>query len=116
MSNYDLGLHDFSIEETGRSFILASLDPGRKYVCTAAVGLDINQHQIRRCLTKEYYHLTGSVVYSIGLQKKEKSLENIAVIESCKTANNDTFRTYASYMVALLSFYGLHTVKDRFKL
>ncbi|KAI9246994.1 hypothetical protein EDC94DRAFT_529258, partial [Helicostylum pulchrum] len=110
---------DFSIEETAHSFILTFLGPGRKSVYTAAAGFNLNEHQIRRCSTKEYCHLTGSTVYTFGLQKK-KDFDNITVIESgipkCKTANSDTFRTYARYIVALFAFYGPRTAKDRFNL
>ncbi|KAI9267253.1 hypothetical protein EDC94DRAFT_602741, partial [Helicostylum pulchrum] len=101
----------------------AFLDPGRKSVYTAAVGLDLNEHQVRRCSTKKYYHLTGSTAYAVK-QLKKKDLNNLTVIESgipsCKIANADTFRSYARYMiinmVALLVFYGPRTAQDRFNL
>ncbi|KAI9257816.1 hypothetical protein EDC94DRAFT_522238, partial [Helicostylum pulchrum] len=72
---------------------------------------------------KEYYHFTGFSAYVVEQQKK-KDLSNITVIESgicsCKSANADTFRSYARYMliniVALFAFYGPRTAKDRFNL
>ncbi|GAA5802847.1 hypothetical protein HPULCUR_008322 [Helicostylum pulchrum] len=45
ISNHTLELKDFSIEEIVESFRPAFLDPGRKSVYTAAVGLDLNEHQ-----------------------------------------------------------------------
>ncbi|CEG80148.1 hypothetical protein RMATCC62417_14522 [Rhizopus microsporus] len=64
IQNHDLGVDDFSIEEVTQLYRTSFLDPGRKTVYTAAMGLDENQREIRRCTTKEYYHLTGSTVYA----------------------------------------------------
>ncbi|KAI9269533.1 hypothetical protein EDC94DRAFT_599162 [Helicostylum pulchrum] len=91
---------------------MAFLDPGRKSVYTAFVGLDLNEHQIRHCSTKEYYHLTGYTAYAVKQQKK-KDLNNITVIESgipsCKTTNADTLRSYARYMLINMVTYLLST-------
>jgi hypothetical protein len=48
-----LGVDDFSIEEVTQLYKTSFLDPGRKTVYTAAMSLDENQHEIRRCTTKE---------------------------------------------------------------
>ncbi|KAL4214370.1 hypothetical protein AB4K20DRAFT_1880052, partial [Rhizopus microsporus] len=57
---HDLGVNDFSIEEIIQLYRTSFLGPGRKTVYTAAMGLDESQHEIRRCTTKEYYHLTST--------------------------------------------------------
>lgn len=58
IQNHDLGVDDFSIEVI-QLYRTSFLDPGRKTVYTATMGLDENQHEIRRCIMKEYYHLTS---------------------------------------------------------
>ncbi|KAI8991246.1 hypothetical protein BDF20DRAFT_843602 [Mycotypha africana] len=52
IDHHGLTLEDFSYEE-----ITANYRPtiGRKTVFTAAIGLETNIHEIRRCSTKEYY-------------------------------------------------------------
>lgn len=59
IQNHDLGVDDFSIEEVIQLYRTSFLDPGRKTVYTATMGLDENQHEIRRFTTEEYYHLTS---------------------------------------------------------
>ncbi|KAL0076474.1 hypothetical protein F4703DRAFT_1883669 [Phycomyces blakesleeanus] len=99
------------------------LDPGRKTVFTAAVGLDPNEHQLRHCTTKEYYHLTGSTLYARKLQQ-EKDTAGITAIESAtpsaKTGRNIQFLRYADYMLpnmdTLFTFCDYNTAKYRFNL
>ncbi|KAK4521625.1 uncharacterized protein ATC70_004155 [Mucor velutinosus] len=99
------------------------LDPGGKTVFTAAIGLDPDVHQVRRCTTKEYYHLTGSTVYAKKLQQ-EKDTAGITAIESAipsaKTARNTQFLRYVDYILAnmdtLFAFYGFSTAKHWFNL
>lgn len=123
IQNHDLGVDDFSIEEVTQLYRTSFLDPGRKTVYTAAMGLDENQHEIRRCTTKEYYHLTGSTVYAKKLQQ-EKDTAGITAIEAAtptaKTARNISFIRFADHMLSnmdrLFTFYGFSTAKDRFNL
>ncbi|KAK4510235.1 protein transport protein S31 [Mucor velutinosus] len=99
------------------------LDPGRKTVFTAAIGLDPVVHQVRRCTTKEYYHLTGSTVHAKKFQQ-EKDITGITAIESAipsaKTARNTQFLRYVDYILAnmdtLFTFYGFSTAKHQFDL
>ncbi|KAI9275006.1 hypothetical protein EDC94DRAFT_509375, partial [Helicostylum pulchrum] len=121
--NHNLELQDFTFEEVENTYRPRFIDPGRKSVFTAANGLDSSQHQVRRCNTKKYYHLTGSTVYSSKLQKK-KDEEGITVIESgiptSKSLDTASFLSYAEYMLshldALFTFYGFQTAKIRFNL
>jgi hypothetical protein len=121
--NHDLCLEDFTLEEVKQSYRTSFLDPGRKSVYTAVTGLNSQEHCVRRCSTKEYYHLTGSTVFSIELQKT-KDQEGITQIESAaptaKTAKSDTYLAYIYYTLAnlntLFTFYGSHTAKNRFNL
>ncbi|KAK4510683.1 dTDP-fucopyranose mutase [Mucor velutinosus] len=121
--NHDLGIKDFTIEEVTQLYRPSFLDPGRKTVFTAAIGLDPDVHQVRRCTTKEYYHLTGSTVYAKKLQQ-EKDTAGITAIESAipsaKTARNTQFLRYVDYILAnmdtLFTFYGFSTAKHRFNL
>ncbi|CEG73157.1 hypothetical protein RMATCC62417_08590 [Rhizopus microsporus] len=68
-ANIDLELEDFDLEEVQQTYLPMFLDPGRKSVFTAAVGFDKAKHQIRRCSTAEYYHMTGSTKYMKKLEK-----------------------------------------------
>ncbi|OAD77845.1 hypothetical protein PHYBLDRAFT_164735 [Phycomyces blakesleeanus NRRL 1555(-)] len=60
--DHDFGIKHFIFEEVTKMYRPSFLDPGRNRVFTAAVRLDPNDHQLRRCTTKEYFHLTGSTV------------------------------------------------------
>ncbi|KAI8095206.1 hypothetical protein BDF21DRAFT_405395 [Thamnidium elegans] len=57
--NHGLELRDFTFEEVENVYRPRYIEPGRKPVVNATVGLDYSQRQVRRCSTKEYYHLTG---------------------------------------------------------
>ncbi|KAI9481458.1 MAG: hypothetical protein EXX96DRAFT_618384 [Benjaminiella poitrasii] len=121
--NHNLGVNDFSMEEVAQLYRPSLLDPGRKTVYTAVMGLDQNQHEIRRCTTKEYYHLTGSTVSAKNLQP-EKDAAGITAIESTtptlKTARNISFLRFANHLLSnidkLFAFYGFRTAKYRFNL
>lgn len=123
IESHDLSVSDFSIDEVTEMYRPSFIDPGRKTVFTAAMGLDLNHHEIRRCNTKEYYHLTGSTVYTKKLAER-KTRTGIAAIEaatpSSKTARTFSYWRFANYMLAhmgaLFSFYGFSTAKDRFNL
>ncbi|KAI8970065.1 hypothetical protein BDF20DRAFT_889110, partial [Mycotypha africana] len=58
IDHHGLTLENFSYEETTANYRPTFVDPGRKTVFTAAIGLETNRHEIRRCSTKEYYHMT----------------------------------------------------------
>ncbi|PHZ15289.1 uncharacterized protein RHIMIDRAFT_271994, partial [Rhizopus microsporus ATCC 52813] len=68
-TNIDLELEDFDLEEVNRNYQPMFLNPGRKSVFTAAIGLDKTKHQIRCCSTAEYYHMTGSTKHLKKLEK-----------------------------------------------
>ncbi|PHZ09667.1 uncharacterized protein RHIMIDRAFT_299693 [Rhizopus microsporus ATCC 52813] len=68
-ANIDLKLEDFDLEEVKQTYQPMFLDPGRKGAFTAAIGLNTTNHQIRRCSTAEYYHMTGLAKYTKQLEK-----------------------------------------------
>ncbi|KAG1397538.1 hypothetical protein G6F60_008947 [Rhizopus arrhizus] len=98
------------------------LDPGRKSLFTAVVGV-ASAKQIRKCSVKEYYHLTGSTVYSKKLELK-KECSGIKTIESQiptpKTPEVGPYDQYVKYTLThldkLLDFYGKGTAHHRFQL
>lgn len=110
--NHELGLHNFTSEEVEKVYI----DPGRKSAFTATINLDSTQHRVRRCSTKEYYHFTGSTVYSSKLQ------ERWAKRYHCDWTWNTDVKVYAYYnymlthLKTLFTFQGFHTAKSRFNL
>ncbi|KAI7899771.1 uncharacterized protein BX663DRAFT_478072 [Cokeromyces recurvatus] len=119
---HDLTLQDFTYNEVESTFRPAFVDPGRKSVFTAAVGLGDAQ-QIRGCSTKEYYTMTGSTNY----QKKMERLKNVGGITSiesempsAKTNQSEVYDKYVEYMLphrqVLFNFYGFQRAKDRFYL
>jgi len=120
IGGHDLTLEDFTYEEVEGVYRPAFIDPGRKAVFTAAVGLG-DDHQVRRCSTKEYYDLTGSTKYSIKLQrlKDERGITPIETdMPTTKTCQATVYLTYTTYMLlhrhTLFNFYGFQRAKDRF--
>ncbi|KAI7906471.1 uncharacterized protein BX663DRAFT_420433, partial [Cokeromyces recurvatus] len=122
LQTFDLTLSDFNMYEMKDTFVPISIDPGRKSVFTAAIGLESDKH-IRRCTIKEYYHMTGSTRYIKQLNDK-KALSCISLIESNipspKTSRFTTYQNHVKYMFenldALLSFYSVDNARDRFSL
>ncbi|ORE10069.1 hypothetical protein BCV72DRAFT_200410, partial [Rhizopus microsporus var. microsporus] len=122
-ANIDLKLEDFGLEEVKQTYQPMFLDPGRKSVFTAAICLDTTNHQIRRCSTAEYYHITGSTKYikqleKLKVQKGIKEIENS--IPSSKTAECVAYLLYIEYILThagvLFAFYDYKTAKDHFYL
>ncbi|KAG0871841.1 hypothetical protein G6F16_005603 [Rhizopus arrhizus] len=121
-SDVELTLEDFNYEEVHNQYHPMFLDPGRKSLFTAVVGV-ASAKQIRKCSVKEYYHLTGSTVYSKKLELK-KECSGIKTIESQiptpKTAAVGSYDQYVKYMLThldkLLDFYGKDTAHHRFQL
>ncbi|KAG2191846.1 hypothetical protein INT46_010558 [Mucor plumbeus] len=120
IGGHDLTLEDFTYEEVEGVYRPVFIDPGRKAVFTAAVGLG-DDHQVRRCSTKEYYDLTGSTKYSIKLQrlKDERGITPIETgMPTTKTCQATVYLTYTTYMLlhrlTLFDFYGFQRVIDRF--
>lgn len=72
-SDVELTLEDFNYEEVHNQYHPMFLDPGRKSLFTAVVGV-ASAKQIRKSSVKEYYHLTGSTVYSKKLELKKSVL------------------------------------------
>ncbi|KAI8973180.1 hypothetical protein BDF20DRAFT_945378 [Mycotypha africana] len=120
--NHTLPLEDFSYNEVQDNYRPAFLDPGRRSVFTAAIGLDHNKHQVRSCFTKEYYHMTGSTRYAAKLEKKKAgALQMIeSGIPTAKTSNIEQYDRHVQYILkhfeALFFFYGERTAEDRFRL
>ncbi|KAG1001747.1 hypothetical protein G6F63_012223 [Rhizopus arrhizus] len=69
-SDVELTLEDFNYEEVHNQYHPMFLDPGRKSLFTAVVGVS-SAKQIRKSSVKEYYHLTGSTIYSKKLELKK---------------------------------------------
>ncbi|KAG2193132.1 hypothetical protein INT47_006432 [Mucor saturninus] len=114
-------LTDFNSEEVESVFRPVFLDPGRKAVFTAMDVLDREKHNILRCTTKEYCHLTGSPLYQKRLlrRKQENGVEAIETgTPTTKTADVNTYRNHIqhifSHLNVLLNFYVFDTTKDRF--
>ncbi|ORE01021.1 hypothetical protein BCV72DRAFT_177730, partial [Rhizopus microsporus var. microsporus] len=123
IANIDLKLEDFGLEEAKQAYQPMFLDPGRKSVFTAAIGLDTANHQIRRCSTAEYYHRTGSTKYIKKLErfKAQKGIKTIETnISSPKTSQCAAYLLYIEYILThvgvLFTFYDYKTAKDRFYL
>ncbi|KAI8984088.1 hypothetical protein BDF20DRAFT_971280 [Mycotypha africana] len=122
IENHRLTLEDFDLAEIEAGYRPCFIDPGRKDFFTAAIGLDVEKHQVQSCSTKEYYHMTGSTRYSAKIEKKKAG--RIKGIESdmptAKTGSNAQYRCYAAYILQhsedLFSFYGDGTAEDRFYL
>jgi hypothetical protein len=119
----DLELEDFGLEEVKQTYQPIFLDPRRKGVFAATVGLDTTNHQIRRCSTAEYYHMTGSTKHLRKLEKLkvERGIKEIETsIPSPKTAECAAYLLYIKYILthvgALFTFYDYKTAKDRFYL
>ncbi|KAI8968532.1 hypothetical protein BDF20DRAFT_839628 [Mycotypha africana] len=118
----DRTLDDFSLDEVDNTYLPITLDPGRKSVFIAAIGLEYNR-QVRRCTTSEYYHMAGSTKYCKKLNSM-KAVTGIDLVESqipsSKTSRLGVYEAFTSYMLnnldALFSFYGHETAKDRFTL
>ncbi|KAG2202838.1 hypothetical protein INT46_000497 [Mucor plumbeus] len=120
IGGHDLTLEDFTYEEVEGVYRPVFIGPGQKAVFTAAVGLG-DDHQVRRCSTKEYYDLTGSTKYSIKLQrlKVERGITPIETdMPTTKTCQATVYLTHTTYMLLhrhiLFDFYGFQRVKDRF--
>ncbi|KAI8967584.1 hypothetical protein BDF20DRAFT_927974, partial [Mycotypha africana] len=123
IDHHDLTLENFSYEEITANYRPAFVDPGRKTVFTAAIGLETERHEIRRCSTKEYYHMTGSTRINTELERKKanctiKDIESN--ISSCKTGSPEQYKKYTTYILqhlgTLFSFYGSDMGETRFRL
>ncbi|ORE08370.1 hypothetical protein BCV72DRAFT_323947, partial [Rhizopus microsporus var. microsporus] len=123
IANIDLELEDFGLEEVKQAYQPMFLDPGRKSVFTAAIGLDTTNHQIRRCSTAEYYHRTGSTKYIKKLErlKAQKGIKTIETnMPSPKTSQRAAYLLYIEYVLThvgvLFTFYDYKIAKGRFYL
>lgn len=122
IENHGLALQDFQYQEVMDLYRPTFIDPGRKSVFTAVVGLG-DKHQVRKCSTAEYYHLTGSTQYQKKLQRR-KDEAGITLIESntptAKTVISAAYNIYTVYALNnkddLFRFYGFQGAKDRFHL
>ncbi|KAI7906953.1 uncharacterized protein BX663DRAFT_426290 [Cokeromyces recurvatus] len=123
LQRFELTLRDFTLPEVAKDYHPIFVDPGRKSVFTAVSGLNESRHPIIRCSTKEYYHLTGSTVFSAQQQflKSQNGIEDIeSRIPTTKTSNPERFLDYVQYLFdninTLFNFYNSSTAKKRFQL
>ncbi|KAI9483101.1 MAG: hypothetical protein EXX96DRAFT_130640 [Benjaminiella poitrasii] len=73
-AHVDLVLENFSLDEVNTLYQPMFLDPGRKSIFTASIGMSPKNHSIARCTTKDDYHFTGSTQHLKKLEKlKAKS-------------------------------------------
>jgi hypothetical protein len=121
LQKFELALDDFNLPEMKKDYMLISLDPGRKAVFTATVGLGSSRHL--NCSTSEYYHMTGSTKFSKNQNRKKLATE-IDLIESdipsSKASLVTEYNSYAKYMLlnknALFEFYEKNAARNRFQL
>lgn len=108
MQHLELTLHDFTLAEVAKDYHLIVVDPERKSVFTAMSGLNEARHSIIRCSTKEYYHFTGSTVFS-AQQQFLKSQNRIKDIESriptTKTSDPERFLDYVQHLFDSINNY-----------
>ncbi|KAI9469133.1 MAG: hypothetical protein EXX96DRAFT_532969 [Benjaminiella poitrasii] len=124
IENNNLTLDDFNFEAVKNTYRPAFLDPVRKSVFCASLGLDNKNHQIRQCTMKEYFHMTGSTRYLKKLQqmKANRSIDTLeSSIPSPKTTKADQYSNYITYLLQHIDqfffpFYNFDTAKDRFHL
>lgn len=118
LKSFDLTLKDFTLPEVAEKYHPIFVDPGRKSAFTAVSGLNAVSHPIIRCSTKEYYHLTGSTVFSAQQQslKSQNGIEGIeSSIPTAKTSNPERFLDYVQYLLnninTSFNFYNSSTAK-----
>ncbi|KAI9472093.1 MAG: hypothetical protein EXX96DRAFT_582857 [Benjaminiella poitrasii] len=125
IENHNLTLDDFNFKEVKNTCRPAFLDPGRKRVFCASLGLDNKNHRIRQCTMKEYYHMTGSTRYLKKKLQQMKANRSIDTLESSipwpKTTKVEQYSNYVTYLLRHIDqfffpFYNFDTAKDRFHL
>lgn len=121
--DHDLTLEDFDSEEIDGDYRPIFVDPGRRSVFVAAVGNDLNEHQVRQCSTKEYYHMTRSTKYSQDTDalKKKFGIKGVETdMPTAKTTKLLQYHKYCRYLLnfcsSLFKFYGAHTAEYHFYL
>lgn len=119
--NLELKITDFALEEVKQYYEPIFIDPGRTSVFTGAKGLDIKNHSLLRCSTKEYYHYTGSTKFAVAQNKlkQERGINKIeSAIPTSKTVNLKSYKHYCEYLFehldTLLDFYNFKTTMDKF--
>ncbi|KAI8971783.1 hypothetical protein BDF20DRAFT_838074 [Mycotypha africana] len=124
---YILSVYEQEHAEHAPSFIVSSVSKswawrGQRDVFTAASGLDIEEHQVRKCSNKEYYHMTGSTRSSARLEKrKTDSIKQVEIeIPTVKTGSPQQYKNHVKYILQhikiLFSFYVAGPAEDRFRL
>ncbi|KAI7866517.1 hypothetical protein BDF14DRAFT_1728070, partial [Spinellus fusiger] len=81
-------------------FSLCGVDPDRKHIFTAAFE-ETEQTYIRRCSTKEYYTMTGSVRIAKQTTQRmnQEGLTDVFLnIPTSKTASITSYFTYVNYI------------------
>ena len=119
-ASVDLELDDFCADEIESYFRPCAIDPGRQHIFQAAYGTGSDQHELRRCSTKEYYQLTGSLQRKKKLQaaKKRNGIEYIeSNFPTAKTSNIEQYKEYVQYffwhLPRLLEFYNFDNDTER---
>jgi hypothetical protein len=90
---------------TPSQFSVCGVDPGRTHVFIVAYGSRDQLHQVRRCSTKEYYHMTGSNRRAKkDRQRKEQEglTEIFLTISTYKTASLSTYLNYVNYILLII--------------
>lgn len=121
-TNVEITLQDFNYDEVIKQYQPTFLDPGRKSLFTAVDGVE-SVKQVRKASTKEYYHLTGSTVYSKKLESRKKRAGIVEIeskIPSPKTTELESYSNHIKYMLShldkLLMFYNKDTAHHHFQL
>lgn len=118
----ELELQDFTSEEISKYYRVCAIDPGVRHLFTASYGAGGAHHEVRRCSSKEYYTMTGSLRRGKQLLSSKKRL-GIDTIETNyptgKTSNIERYRYHVDYFFShrevLFSFYGLEDAERRFR-
>ncbi|KAI7873334.1 uncharacterized protein EV154DRAFT_401244, partial [Mucor mucedo] len=98
------------------------IDPNRNQVLSASYGDEENDHQLRRCFTKEYYTYAGSKKYIKKMERTVAEVIGDALLNTptAKTVNTSTYLHYITYILLNLNrifeFNGCITIKYRFYL
>ncbi|KAI8975377.1 hypothetical protein BDF20DRAFT_822870, partial [Mycotypha africana] len=75
IDGHDLKLEDFTYEEIETTYRPSFINSGRRDVCTAACGLDVEEHQIRKCSNKYVQPITWSTCFLIEQSKYNEDLK-----------------------------------------
>ncbi|KAI8391029.1 uncharacterized protein BYT42DRAFT_179478 [Radiomyces spectabilis] len=81
---------------------MLGLDPGHTHVFTASYGQGEGRHQVRRCSTKEYYTLTGSVRHAKEERRRMDRAQMTDLFLNISTAKTVSPLVYHRYLTYIL--------------